>query len=185
MTADPGSKSATVQAAILGLVMTGIWGASGLFGWAAPPTWISALLFPWLIALSWYDFRDFRLPDWLTLPLIIAGLAFQTTSGSALWLAAMGAAIGYVLIWGLRLVWLKARKVHAIGLGDAKLLAGAGAWLGPLGLPYLLIVASGTALVYAAFRPGPGGEKTVVPFGPFLALGFWSVWVFSTALALI
>jgi leader peptidase (prepilin peptidase)/N-methyltransferase len=69
-----------------------------------------------------------------------------------------------------------------MGLGDAKLLAASGAWLGAEGLPGVLLWASGSALVgilIARWRGETLSASTRVPFGPFLAFGTWLVWVYG------
>jgi leader peptidase (prepilin peptidase)/N-methyltransferase len=112
--------------------------------------------------------------------LIAAGLLLAALGGWGLFANALiGAAAGYGLIWGLRELWLRGRGEDGIGLGDAKLLAGAGAWAGWVGLPQVLLLASGIALVCVAFGKISRlmkSENLRLPFGPFLALGLWLVW---------
>ena len=67
----------------------------------------------------------------------------------------------------------------ALGLGDAKLAALIGAWLGPVGLGLSVVIAilSG-ALVGAIGRiSGRLGPYQPFPFGPFLVIGCLSVWI--------
>ena len=69
-----------------------------------------------------------------------------------------------------------------MGLGDAKLLAASGAWLGAGALPTVLLWATGSALVcvLVASRRNPaltGASR--LPFGPFLAFGIWLVWLYG------
>jgi leader peptidase (prepilin peptidase)/N-methyltransferase len=108
--------------------------AVGVALWAlltlpAPLVWPTAALGWVLLALAVIDARHFLLPDVLTLPLIPAGLAV------AWWLDpgqllhhALGAALGFVGFAGLAWVYRKLRGREGLGLGDAKLLAAAGAW---------------------------------------------------------
>lgn len=92
------------------------------------------------------DLRDRRLPNWLTAAVAAAGLtgsflpgAAVTPAGSALGLLAGGALLLLPFILG------------AVGGGDVKLLAGVGAWLGPLGALIVLLGAclAGMLLVLA------------------------------------
>ena len=61
-----------------------------------------------------------------------------------------------------------------MGLGDVKLLAMLGAWVGLTGLPLVLLIASIAAVLWLLVRiPFTNKEKRspVIPYGPFLALG--------------
>ncbi|MEO1188162.1 MAG: A24 family peptidase [Pseudomonadota bacterium] len=99
-----------------------------------------------LLLLSYIDLRTGLLLDILTWPLVALGLGYaahQETLVSAL----SGAVAGYVLVAGLALTWRRMRGYEGIGLGDAKLLAAGGAWIGLPGLPLILLVASGTGFL--------------------------------------
>jgi leader peptidase (prepilin peptidase)/N-methyltransferase len=155
-----------------------IWAVVATDGWIT----ITSLGLLWImIWLSLVDFDSFRLPDWGTLPLILAGLtlALLGLTDTPLW-HALGAAAGYVFVYGLRAVWHRLRGVEAIGLGDAKLLAAAGAWCGLAGLPSVLLWAcvAGLAIgILSGMRQGALHSRLAVPFGPALALGFWITWL--------
>ena len=69
----------------------------------------------------------------------------------------------------------KLRGKDGLGRGDAKLLAGGGAWCGWMGLPFIVLIGSGMGLVAALF-PSVRNQKRI-PFGPFLALGILIVWL--------
>ena len=141
---------------------------------------VSIALAAGLILLGAIDIYTLRLAYPLTFPLLAAGLLLAALGGWASFANALiGALAGYGLIWGLRELWLRARGEDGIGLGDAKLLAGAGAWTGWVGLPQILLLASGIALAGVAL--GKISRLTIsenprLPFGPFLALGLWLVW---------
>ncbi len=149
-------------------VHTGIW-----------PLAASALLATILLSLSYIDLRTLLLPDLLTLPLLALGLAWSAWQGVGWIQAFLGAVLGYGIVAGLDLFWRKFRGKEGIGLGDAKLLAAGGAWLGVYQLPMVLLVASGTGLaailtIRALQKSGP--DQPVVSFGPFLSLGIWICW---------
>lgn len=80
------------------------------------------------VAAAW-DAWCGRIPNALTLPLGVAGLAgaLYLRGWSGLGWAALGAALPLVLL-------LPAVAAGWLGGGDAKLLAAAGAWLGPVGV---------------------------------------------------
>lgn len=125
--------------------------------------------------LAWRDLADHRLPDAVTLPLLTAGLALAAlTPGLELRAAVLGAGGGFAVFWAIG-AWFFARHAReGLGLGDAKLFAGAGAWLGWQALPSLLLIASLGGLAAALFRrEGRGAE---LAFGPWLCLGFALLW---------
>lgn len=134
-----------------------------------------------LIVLAGIDLAVLRLPDTLTLPLTAAGLAVAWRLPSQPFLAhAMTAALAYLALWGLGAVFRRLRDRDALGMGDAKFAAAAGAWLGPSALPATIVLASAAALAWIALRAGLRGSDELrkpLPFGPPLALAFWIVWL--------
>jgi leader peptidase (prepilin peptidase)/N-methyltransferase len=134
-----------------------------------------------LLALAWIDARRMRLPDRLTLPLLLAGLAEAALlEPDAVLDRALGAAAGYLAFRALAelYAWLRGRA--GLGHGDAKLLGAAGAWVGWQALPELVLVAAVAALaaiLLRAVRAGHLDAARPLPFGPFLALAFWLVWL--------
>jgi prepilin signal peptidase PulO-like enzyme (type II secretory pathway) len=83
-----------------------------------------------LVALcvgSAIDIRSRRMPDWLTLPLIVAWLVYAVSDGlgGGLW-SLIGAILGFLSLYLVSRLCLHLRHQHGLGLGDAKLLAGAG-----------------------------------------------------------
>jgi leader peptidase (prepilin peptidase) / N-methyltransferase len=142
---------------------------------------LSSLLALALAVLSAIDLRTYRLPDLLTLPLVALGvLATPLLLGAALWWQAISAALGFALMAGVGFAYRRLRGHAGLGLGDAKLLAAAGAWLGAEALPSVLIWACGSAilaLLLQAWRTGALSARARIPFGPFLAFGTWLVWL--------
>jgi leader peptidase (prepilin peptidase) / N-methyltransferase len=147
-----------------------------------PAALLAAPLGWWLLALAAIDLRSWRLPDALTLPLAAAGLVAAAAGllpgGVGPWHALAGAALGYLTLAGLAWAYRRLRGREGLGLGDAKLLAAAGAWLGPAALPTVVLAAAvlglGLALLRGAGRVRP---ETAVPFGPPLALAFWGMFL--------
>ncbi|MEL7539900.1 MAG: A24 family peptidase [Pseudomonadota bacterium] len=131
-----------------------------------------------LLLLSYIDLRTGLLLDILTWPLVAVGLGYAAHNGS-LASALAGAATGYVLIAGLALIWRRLRGYEGIGLGDAKLLAAGGAWVGIYHLPMVLLIASGIGLLIAltvSQKSRSDEEHVAIVFGPCLALGVWIAW---------
>lgn len=156
------------------LVLTG-WAV-----WAVPPALAvpSAVLGWALLALALTDVACQRLPDWGTLPLIPIGLALSAMGLTGpLAVHALGAVAGYLAFAGIAWGYRRVRGAEGLGLGDAKLLAAAGAWLGVLALPSVVLVGAGASLAALAIAGGGRSPRRAVPFGPGLALGFWLVWL--------
>lgn len=125
--------------------------------------------------LAYIDWRTFRLPNTITLPMIFLGIAFNVVSdirftdpSSAL----LGASLGFASLWILNFGYRLLKSRNGIGMGDAKLLAALGAWLGWSALPSILLIASLTGLVggiiWLKWRKFQ--LQQAFPFGPFLVI---------------
>ena len=120
----------------------------------------SALL--WMAALTGYDIRLRRLPNWLTLPgfVVIMLVAAGSGHGRAAALGAVLLAAGYLLV--------HAAAPAAMGAGDVKLALGLGALTGCFGGDVWLLAAIGapllTALIGVVARLG--WSATTVSHGP-------------------
>lgn len=133
-----------------------------------------------LIAVSWIDFRTLRIPNALNLAIGICGLIVGYMLGRDLVPLFLGMALGYLALAGVNLAYRAIRGRDGIGMGDAKFLAAAGAWVGWSGLPFTVLIASaaGIAVIAGARimgRPVTLSDKT--PFGPFLATATMIVWL--------
>lgn len=147
------------------------------------PRWASsALLAIVLAALVTTDTLTLRLPDALTFPLAAAGLILTPYAILDWHIIAM---LGWFAILAST-AWLfeRVRGYPGLGLGDAKMMAAAGAWLGPHGATSVLLSACvmALALVLAKSLCGTFDRHARLPFGPFLAVGFWFVWLYGPAL---
>lgn len=131
-----------------------------------------------LLILSWIDLDRFLLPDFITIPQTVLGVVVSYKLEQSVWLSLAGAIIGYLLIAGIGWAWRAKFGRDGVGLGDAKLLAGGGAWLGALNLPFILLVASGLGLIVALLLRSINSLHAdfVMPFGPLLSLGIWAAW---------
>ena len=106
----------------------------------------------WLGALSIYDIREQRLPNWLTVPgamAIVLAAAAVDRGGPAL--------LGAVGLAGLYLV-VHVIAPHGMGAGDVKLAAGAGGLTGAFGYDVWVLAAIAapllTAMVACVFSSG-------------------------------
>ena len=107
-----------------------------------------AILAAMLLALSYVDLREFRLPNVLTFPLIMLGLIQSYLAGD-ITAALIGAAIGYGAFVGIAFAFKQLRGIDGLGRGDAKLLAAGGAWAGWSGLPMIVLIASLLGIIIA------------------------------------
>ena len=137
--------------------------------------WIQVPLILVLVYLAYIDLRTFRLPDVITLPLVLSGLIFNGFSQEGLVPfqdSAIGAILGYASLWLLNSIYRLTKKQDGIGMGDAKLLAALGAWLGWYALPGILLMASLTGLIggFIWLQWNKQNHRSAFPFGPFLAI---------------
>src|SRR5579863_9655088 len=163
--------------------------SSVLIVWKFGVTWQAGagLGFTWtLIALAGIDVRTQLLPDQLTLPLLWSGLLlallplFFDSEASVL-----GAALGYLSLWSVYWLFKLATGKEGMGYGDFKLLGALGAWMGPLALlPIILIASLIGALVGGTFLAIQGRDRaTPIPFGPFLAAAGWVQFVLGAQIS--
>lgn len=128
-----------------------------------------------LVAISLVDLQVRRIPNTLTVTLALWAAA------QMLWLrrpTPAEAGLGLVVGGGLFVLLALARR-GAMGAGDVKLAGAMGALVGyPLVLKALLwgILAGGVgALWFLISRRGV--RRNYMPYGPYLALGGWAVWM--------
>ena len=153
-------------------------------------SWTLIGLFAMLVAATVIDLRTAKIPNWLTLPGILVGLATQAFSGG--WIGFVSGLQGLGLGLGLFaiLYWL-----GGMGAGDVKLMGAIGSAIGSSGI-FAAVMAIGcvggvcavyvilrdlgwrTALygagAFLGFCPSPCGnlnQRLSFRFGPVIALG--------------
>lgn len=129
-----------------------------------------------LLALSWIDYKTFRLPDSITLPLLSYGLignGFGFLHWASWDSAILGAIFGWSSLYGLNALYKKIKGINGVGMGDAKLLGALGALLGWQLLPYIILIASLSGLLggYLLLKIQHKDLHQAIPFGPFISLG--------------
>jgi leader peptidase (prepilin peptidase)/N-methyltransferase len=159
----------------------GIWGALVVPATVLLP--VTAALGVCLLTLAVIDAECFRLPDVLTLPLIACGLIVAAfLPGLPLFDHVIGAAAGFVVFAALAWLFRRVRGRDALGLGDAKLAAAAGAWLGWMALPSMVLIACVLGFIWIAVRAITSGRQSMrehIAFGVPLAAAFWLVWLYG------
>ncbi len=149
-----------------------------MFAWAAwhyGPGWllISRLLFGcMLIVLFFIDLRHRILPNPITVGGTVVGflLSFLAPPG---WLSSLiGLVIGALIPYALAEAYLRLRKVEGLGMGDVKMLALIGAFLGWQLVLLTLALASilGSLVGVGLILTRRGDMKYALPFGAFLAI---------------
>jgi leader peptidase (prepilin peptidase) / N-methyltransferase len=119
----------------------------------------------WLTALSVYDVRERRLPNWLTLPGGVVVLAVSAAAGRG-----VPAVLGAVGLAGLYLV------VHlvapaAMGAGDVKLAVGVGGLTGSFGFDVWALAALGAPVLTAVWAClALVRRQPTVPHGPSMCI---------------
>lgn len=127
-----------------------------------------------LVVCTFIDLDHMILPDEFTLSGIVIGLVGAALNPQREFMDAFwGVLMGGGFLWGMAYVYYLLTKQEGMGGGDIKLLAWIGALLGWKAIPFVImssaIVGSVVGLITA--RKQNAGLKTVIPFGPYLALG--------------
>jgi leader peptidase (prepilin peptidase)/N-methyltransferase len=155
-------------------LVTGIVFVCGylIYGWT--PLLAVRLLFACaMIVLFVIDLQHQILPNVITLPGIVIGfvLSFLLPPG---WIPSLlGILLGGGVLFAIMEAYARARGYEGLGMGDVKMLAMIGAFLGwPLMLLTLVLASfAGSVIGVAMIASRRGGMKTALPFGTFLAVG--------------
>ena len=136
-----------------------------------------------LLCLAWIDVRTMLLPDALTLPLMVGGLAATAfTNAEALMDHTLAAILGWGGLTAAAHLYRLLRGREGLGLGDAKLLGASGAFLGLDLLPMTVFLAACLGLAAGGAAAVLGRRMTLttaMPFGPYLALATWLLWLYG------
>lgn len=138
---------------------------------------LQALFLLMMIPMAVIDFRHYIIPDFFTLPIITAGLIISFLPGGITPLQSFigilgGGGVLYLIGW---IGTIALKKGDAMGGGDIKLMAAAGALFG--------LEISLMGIVFGALLGSVAGIGMIVtkklsvdhriPFGPFLGAGIW------------
>ncbi len=155
---------------------TGLWAYAAVT--AGQPVFWSALLAAGLasalVLLALIDWDTTLLPDWIVLPLGVAGLvgSYVGVIQHSLIASVASAFVVLGLLGGLAWVFRRIRGVSGIGGGDIKLLAALATWWGVLDVLHVILGASIITLVwYFVWRRFKGlGPQDEWPFGPAIVV---------------
>ncbi len=156
-----------------------------------------------LIGLIASDLEEYLLPDQMTLGGIVAGLFFavfdpltpslslvampwnQNVRLFSVFESLVGAAVPSFLIWSVGEIYFRVRRREGLGLGDVKMIAMLGAFLGLQMSLLVLVVASVAGSVFGLvyiFSTRANAATHQIPFGVFLGLSGLAVWLGGDAI---
>lgn len=126
-----------------------------------------------LIVLFAIDLEHQLLPNLITLPGIIVGLAFSFVTEPGWRASLLGVVVGGGILLTFAYAYLWLRRQEGLGMGDFKMLAMIGAFVGWKLTLVTLMLASfmGSAVGLALIAARRGSMASKLPFGTFLALG--------------
>ena len=126
-----------------------------------------------LLTLFAIDLEHHLLPNAITLPAIVVGFVFSFFTEPG-WLASLlGILFGGGILYAIAEAYYRIRHEEGLGMGDVKMLAMIGAFVGWKLTILTLMMASfcGTIVGVGLIISGRGTMKYALPFGTFLALG--------------
>lgn len=127
-----------------------------------------------LVVCTFIDIDHMILPDEFTLSGIVIGLLGAALNPQREFMDAFwGVLMGGGFLWGMAYIYFLLTKQEGMGGGDIKLLAWIGAILGWKAIPFVIMSSAiiGSVIGLITARKQKAGLKTVIPFGPYLALG--------------
>ncbi len=127
-----------------------------------------------LVTITFIDLEHYIIPDVFSLSGIVIGLIGSLINPERSFVTSLaGVLMGGGFLWAVAVIYLQVRKQEGMGGGDIKLLAWIGAVLGWPSVPFVILSSSivGSLVGLIVMTRSKDGLKTVLPFGPFLALG--------------
>lgn len=136
----------------------------------------SAVFLTILLGIALIDARHYVIPDQFSLGGAFTGLVFAAAPGGfPLRDAAIGASVGYGLLWLVKIGGEKLFRKPALGVGDIHMMAMVGAFLGSVGMLLTLLLGSLLGLVVGVPVSWWKGKLSLIgtylPLGTFLAMG--------------
>jgi leader peptidase (prepilin peptidase)/N-methyltransferase len=155
-------------------LVTGALFAGGFLLYGPTPLALVRIFFGCaLIVLFVIDLQHRILPNVITVTGIPVGFACSLLMPPGWQESLIGLVVGGGLLWVIGEVYYRARGVDGLGMGDVKMLAMIGAFLGWRLMLVTVIFASlaGALVGIGLLASGRGGMKAALPFGTFLAVG--------------
>ena len=96
-----------------------------------------------LVAITFIDIDIWEIPDEISLPGIVIGCLLRPAAFDVPWFdGILGAAMGAGFLWLIRWGFFVLRGIEGMGMGDVKLIATIGAFVGPFGLVPTILISS-------------------------------------------
>lgn len=126
-----------------------------------------------LVVLFAIDLEHHILPNVITLPGIVIGWLFSLLAPPGWQASLAGILLGAGLLYGTAAAYYMVRREEGLGMGDVKMLAMVGAFLGWKAVLLTLVLASFAGALVGIFLmiTSRGGMRHALPFGTFLAVG--------------
>jgi leader peptidase (prepilin peptidase)/N-methyltransferase len=126
-----------------------------------------------LIALFGIDLEHQILPNVITLPGIVAGVLLSLIAPPGWKDSLLGVLLGGGVLYAIAGGYYLWRREEGLGMGDVKMLAMIGAFLGWQAVLVTLVLSSfsGALIGMVLIAAQRGGMKLALPFGTFLAVG--------------
>ena len=125
-----------------------------------------------MIVLAVTDLRERILPNAITYPGIVIGLLCSLVLPPGIASALLGAAFGAFGLWALGAIMTRVMGKDALGLGDVKMVAMIGAFLGwDLTLVTLAIASFAGSIIGVLVIAITRNREYMIPLGTFLAIG--------------
>lgn len=126
-----------------------------------------------MVVLFVIDLQHYLLPNVITVPGIVIGFALSLVLPPGWKASLIGLIAGGGLLFAIAEAWYRFRGIEGLGMGDVKMLAMIGAFLGWKLMLVTLVLSSfaGSLIGVGAIAMGRGGMKSMLPFGTFLAVG--------------
>ena len=135
---------------------------------------IAAVFFSMLLVVTFIDFEYYIIPDRITYPGMVLGMALSWVNPLVTPLDALiGLLAGGVALYLLAMLGDFVFKKESLGGGDIKLAAMLGAFLGWKNIIFIFFGAAVFGLIYAIIQMAVSrkqGAGRMIPFGPFLSL---------------
>ena len=129
-----------------------------------------------LVIIFFTDLKFYLILDKITLPITIIGLLITFLNYNpfdvSIVSSVLGGIVGYSIIYIIRFLFFKIRKVEGMGLGDAKLFLMVGVWLGIKSI-YLILASSaivgaivGSLIIFLYKKD----KNFQIPYGCFIVI---------------